>query len=142
VLAELINDFVPSTLAAVTMTLAFLLFHPLWRLSKEGGRAGRFSHLWLLAGIAAATAGGFWLRRYQPRGVLGHEDLAMAVVVAGLLVAAVAAFALIRAVGSRRSGRWSDLLLLLLVTFVPLVVFTLPTPYAPPGSIRPTFISG
>lgn len=66
----------------------------------------------------------------------------MAVVVAGLLVAAVAAFALIRAVGSRRSGRWSDLLLLLLVTFVPLVVFTLPTPYAPPGSIRPTFISG
>lgn len=124
VLAELVNDFSPSTLATIAITLAFLLLHPLWQLSKEGGRTGRLAHLLLLVAIAVATAGGYWAPR----------PLLPAVILAGLLLAIIAALILIRAVWRERPGRRPELLLPLLATFIPLVVFRLPTPFAPAGA--------
>lgn len=132
-LATLLNDFVPLTLAAITLPLALLLLHPLGQLAGRGGNKGRHSHKVLLLGLAI-TFGGVFALRARPSLVDGMSStFASVAVTAGLLLALGAAVTLIRALRSDPNASWQDLLLPLLAAFAPLVIFALPHPFPTAG---------
>ena len=137
--ATLVNNFLPLTLAAITLPLALLLLRPLGRLARRGGPQGRRSHKLLLLGMAI-TFGGVFARRARPfsLGEIGGTVAAVAVV-AGLLLSLGAAVALMRAVWSDGRPRWRQILLPLLAAFAPLVVFALPDPFVTAGRYSNSF---
>jgi hypothetical protein len=128
-LVELVNDFVPLTLVAVVIPLAFLLLHPLWQLGRQGGASGQRSHRLLLVGMAL-TFGGFFIGRVQP--ALLPIDVTNIVspllAVSGLFLAVAAAVWLARISWLRTNGRFYVVLLPLLAVLAPLVVFRLARP--------------
>lgn len=137
--ATLVNDFVPPTLATITLPLALLLLYPLERLAGRGGRWGRRSYRLLLLGMAIAS-GSVLVLRARPALVDGTSRTVTAVAVAaGLVLALGAAVTLIRAVWSGPDSRWQDLLLPLLAAFAPLVVFSLADPFVTAGQYSVSF---
>lgn len=137
-LATLVNDFLPLTLAAITLPLALLLLHPLGRLAGRGGERGRRSQMLLLC--MAITFGGVFALRTRLSFLDGTSStLAVVAVGAGLLLSLGAAVGLIRASWSGDGFSWRDALLPLLSAFAPLVVFALAQPFPAGGQYSASF---
>lgn len=138
-LATLVNDFVPLTLAAITLPLALLLLRPLGRLAGRGGKRSRRNHRLLLLGMAV-TFGGVFALRARPSFLDGTSNtLAVVAVAVGLFLSLGAAVALIRVTWSGAGATWQDALLPLLSAFAPLVVFALARPFPTAGQYRDGF---
>ena len=136
-LETLVNDFVPLTLAVITILLALLLLQPLRWLAAQGGRRGRYRHGLLLLSMLL-TLGGVLTLRAQPRLINAASPeiaviIASLAIAAGLMLSVGAAFLLTRAVWREGRGRIHALLLPLLAAFASLVVFALAPPFAPDG---------
>jgi len=137
--ATLLNDFLPLTLASITLPLALLLLRPLGRLAGRSGNRGRRSHRLLLLGMAV-TFGGLFGLRARPSLLDGTSStLAAFAVGAGLLLSLGAAIMLIRETWSDPDVLWPDLLLPLLAALAPFVVFTLADPFAEVGQYSFSF---
>lgn len=129
---ELVNDFVPLTLALIALTLAFLLLHPLRRLAMVLEGDGRRIHILLLGGAVVAVGGRIGMKG-QGAGA-GGAALGL-----GLALALAAALLLARSIWHARGKPTRALLVPVLVAFAPLVVFSLATPFAPDGSYSAGF---
>ena len=142
-LATLINDFVPLTLAVITILLALLLLQPLGRLAARARRQGRSRQALLLLGMAL-TLGGVFALRTQPHltnaaSPAAAATIASLAIVTGLVLSLSAAMLLTRVVWPDARPRFPDLLLPLLAALAPLVVFALAPPVAPVGRYSDRF---
>lgn len=135
---ELVNDFVPITLALIALTLALLLLHQLKRLVLALGDQERRHQILLLTGIVATFGGRFGLNALGTDGGVATVIAGLALGL-GLAVSLFAALLLARAARRKMERPAPALVLPFLAAFAPLVVFSLATPFAPDGSYSAAF---
>lgn len=125
------NDFVPLTLALVSLTLTLALLHLLWRMRRWDGGDARRSHALLLGGMAL-TLGAVLTLRSLPQPTMA--TIALAALVGGLLLSLWSAVALGRVVLSNERRRRRAVLTSLLAAFAPLVILPQATLFARGGA--------
>jgi hypothetical protein len=142
-LATLVNDFVPLTLAVITISLTLLLLYFVRQLAGQGEQRVWRNYWLLLLGMLLTLGGLFGQRGWIPW--LGSpmpelaSSMAWLLVITGVLLSLGATFLLTRMVWLESGRRFHVVLLLLLAALAPFTLFPLARPLAQVGQYSDSF---